>query len=93
MTRWSRFRLHGGSPDEEDDGFGAFELLRNWSYEVGLFFQNSGDFVIGLELSEQDALRDLHHHVLDKAGGLYWDVVVFSDEDRDLLAQVSQAER
>ncbi len=70
---------------EADAGFGTFGMLSDWGYEAGLFFDNFGDFMIGVDLSARDELSDLHRRVATRRAELYWDVVVFSEEDRDIF--------
>lgn len=78
---------------EHDDGFETFEMLAGLGYGAALFYLNSGDFVLGAELSHTDLLQDLHRHVLGREGGLYWDIAAFAQPDRDLFEMLRQSER
>lgn len=58
----------------------------------GHFYQNQGDFMIGLVLSETDAIRDLHHHVGNAWGSLLGQSR-FLRRSRDLVEHFRHGER
>lgn len=76
-----------------DDGFEVFEILREIGYVAALFFENTGEYLIEIELQNARQLLDLHSFYAGSRSARYCDICVFSDDDRDVLDAVRLGEQ
>lgn len=75
-----------------DDGFLIFEGLRNVGYEIALVFENTGEFVMLVELRNEKLLEDLHQYYSHRYGTKYCDICVFHADDVELAWMIRSEE-
>ena len=74
---------------------GAGRLLRrlqDLGYRHAIFYENTGEYLLTAELSQQSVLEDIHDLYRGRGTDRYADICVFHDEDTDLCHTVRRAE-
>ncbi|HEY2030290.1 MAG TPA: FkbM family methyltransferase [Myxococcales bacterium] len=74
------------------DALGFFRGLAAAEYDRLLVYENTGDFLLSLRLSDEAALRDLHEHYRGRKSLRYADLCLFSGADADLAASFHESE-
>lgn len=77
---------------EDFDALGFFRGLAQAGYDRLLVYENTGDFLLSLSLSDEDALRDLHEHYRARKSLRYADLCVFSRADAELARSFHESE-
>jgi len=72
------------------DALPTFSELAKIGYSAVLIYQNVGDYLISLSLSQTQALEDVHHYFRRLRG--YCDVAAFHRDDLDLFGAVRALE-
>ena len=74
------------------DAAGFFRGLANAGYDRLLVYENTGDFLLSLRLSDETALRDLHEHYRGRKSLRYADLCLFSEADEELADSFHESE-
>jgi FkbM family methyltransferase len=76
-----------------ENPLGIFEFLRECGYEFVLVYQNTGDYLLALNLvSDTDILTDLANYYMGRQMNLYGDLCVFSRKDKILFENARREE-
>lgn len=76
----------------KDDGFQIFHDLKEIDYKAALVFENTGEYLIHLNLNNDLLLEDIHQFYSGWAGRRYCDICVFHEVDLDVFRQVRSKE-
>lgn len=71
----------------KDDGFQIFQALKDIGYKAALVFENTGEYLISVELDNNLLLEDIHQFYSGWKAARYCDICVFHEEDSDVFAQ------
>lgn len=74
------------------DGNRIFEELLSIGYKVAMVFENNGDYLCSVELTNQTLVEDIHEFYSGRASQRYCDICVFHTDDVDLWRMARQAE-
>jgi FkbM family methyltransferase len=75
------------------DGYSLFGDLQSAGYEYGVFYDNTGDYLVSAHLGEnRSVVADVQAYYSGRGGSEYADVCVFHHEDRDLGHQIRDFE-
>jgi FkbM family methyltransferase len=75
-----------------DDGFKIFSDLKEIGYGKALIFENTGEYLIHVDLRNVALLEDIHEFYSGWSASRYCDVCIFHDDDSDLFIQARQNE-
>lgn len=75
-----------------EDGFSVFSGLRDAGYKTALIYENNGDYLLSVELSNQSLLEDVHQFYSGRGSSRYCDIAVFHEEDSDLAKKIRRTE-
>lgn len=75
-----------------DDGISVFSFLLSIGYKNLLIYNNVGEFMFGLELSNEIVLKELHLFFTGRNSGMYMDICAFHREDDDIYSTVRNKE-
>jgi FkbM family methyltransferase len=80
-----------------EDGPGVFRFLAEAGYRRAMFWDDSGRFLLGTSLGDEDMIRDIHDYVAFSVHPLsriyYLDACVFHEDDEDLYIDCVAEER
>jgi FkbM family methyltransferase len=76
----------------KEDGLSVFDLLLKAGYNKGVFYINTGDYLLTTELNNKNLLADLHYYFSGRRTELYCDIAVFHNEDNDLANKLREKE-
>ena len=71
----------------KDDGFQIFQAVKDIGYKAALVFENTGEYLISVELNNILLLEDIHQFYSGWKAARYCDICVFHEEDSDVFAQ------
>ncbi len=77
---------------QNDDGISIFALLQTWGYHSIAVYDNFGQYLISLNLTDCNQIADLHQYLLDRQGTYYYDICAIHTEDIEILHQLRQVE-
>ncbi len=69
----------------KDDGFKIFHDLREIGYKAALVFENTGEYLIHMNLDDDLTLEDIHQFYSGWSGRRYCDICVFHEVDLDIF--------
>lgn len=72
----------------KDDGISVFELLTSLGYKTAILYNNTGEFLISLDISNLKALRQLHLFYSGRNTEMYLDICVFNNDDSDIAEKI-----
>jgi FkbM family methyltransferase len=72
------------------DPFPVFGRLRELGYSVVMIYENTGRYLLTLELDRSSALEDLHHYFAEQGG--FCDIAAFHAEDSDIAKDLRNLE-
>jgi FkbM family methyltransferase len=75
-----------------DDGLATLDHLRQIGYRTALVYENTGEYLLSVELEQLSLLQDLDQFYLGRGGKRYCDICVFHLEDADLAQMVRLTE-
>jgi hypothetical protein len=75
-----------------DDGFAVFDALRRSGYDHLLCYDNFGDLLVALRLSDDTILDDLHRYFRNRANQRYLDICAFHSTDSDIFQEIRREE-
>ena len=90
------FELHISSMEEKGKGVTWRELFSNLkkaSYKKAMFWRNSNEYELTVELDDDCVLEDVIEYYRNRKGLIYADVCVIHESDLDLAEQMRKAER
>lgn len=70
---------------QNDDGISIFNLLNSIGYKKGLVYDNFGEYMLPIDLTDLHLIEDIHNYISDRGGHFYYDICVFHNEDIDLF--------
>lgn len=71
-----------------DDGISTINLLENLGYNMIIFYDNYGRFILSTDLSNHLLIEQLDNYIEDKNGGFeYYDICVFHAVDSDFACK------
>jgi len=76
----------------ERDWTDTFETLEASGYQRLMLYENTGDFITTIEISDKDTLEDFHHFYLGRASSRYCDICAFHRGDSDLAESFRKSE-
>ena len=71
----------------KDDGFRIFHDLKAIGYKAALIFENTGEYLLHVNLDNDLLLEDIHQFYSWWGGKRYCDICVFHEEDLDVFRQ------
>ncbi len=74
------------------DGFAVFKQLSEIGYSYVMIWENTGNYLISLNLQNKISLQDIHHFYVGQEGKRYCDICAFHKEDIDLFESVRKGE-
>lgn len=74
------------------DSFEVFEILRELGYSKLMIFENTGHYLISIDLSSEILLQDIHHFFSGWHGQRYCDICAFHLEDEDIWSAARSME-
>jgi FkbM family methyltransferase len=77
---------------QNDDGKSIFTMLSSIGYKVALIYDNFGDYILSVDLTNLYLLEDLHNYISNRGGRYYYDICVFHQEDADLFEKIRLSE-
>ena len=77
---------------QKEEDLSIFEILKINGYKGLLIYDNYGDFMISLDISNTAALEDIHNYFSGKGGTRYCDICAFHSEDNDLWEDIRASE-
>ncbi len=80
------FNQHG------DSGFDLFEKLQDIGYAYAVVYENTGEYLASVDLSNKRLLADIHHLYSGRNGVRYSDIGMFHKQDADIFHAVRQRE-
>lgn len=75
-----------------DDGISVFTSLINLGYDNLLIYNNIGEYMFGLQLSNEVILKELHLFFTGRNSGMYMDICAFHQEDADIFNIIKKNE-
>jgi len=69
-----------------------FPFLRSLGYRRAMIYENVGDYLLTLDLDEQDLLEDVTRFYENRGGERYCDLAAFHEQDEPLLRRIRLAE-
>lgn len=75
-----------------DDGLSVFELLLELGYENSIFYHNTGDLLLSLNINNRKILQELHLYYTGRNTEMYVDICVFHSEDADIAEKIRKYE-
>ena len=81
--------LHNKS---KDDGLSVFYFLSKAGYNVAVFYENTGDYLLTAQLSNKYLIADLHYYFSGRKTERYCDIAVFHNEDSDVADNLRERE-
>lgn len=73
---------------QNDDGFSIFSYLKSINYQNLLIYNNYGEYMISLEVSNLKLLEEIHNYFLYTNKSSYCDICIFHSEDNDLFKKI-----
>lgn len=70
---------------QNDDGLSIFGLLNSIGYKKAMIYDNFGEYMLSIDLSNLDLIEDIHNYFSGRNGKFYCDICVFHFEDIDLF--------
>ena len=70
-----------------------FSEMASVGYELALFWENTGEYLLSAELDDRALIEDIHLRYSQGAMRKYVDIAFIHQEDRDIGSQIRQAER
>jgi FkbM family methyltransferase len=70
----------------------VFLDLQSIGYTLGIFWDNTGDYLLTAELANASLLEDLHVYYSGRSGEKYADIAFVHQEDNDLGLEIRKAE-
>ncbi|MFA6476210.1 MAG: FkbM family methyltransferase [Candidatus Paceibacterota bacterium] len=71
--------------DNGEEGLDIFPYLQGLGYQILVFFDNYGRFLISTETNKKETLSQLDHYINDREGAFaYYDIVAFHLNDADI---------
>ena len=77
---------------QNDDGISIFAALSSIGYKKALIYDNFGDYILSIELTNSYQVEDLHNYISGCGGSRYYDICVFHSEDDDLFEKIRTSE-
>ena len=74
------------------DGLGLFSNLRDIGYTRALIYENTGKYLLSVNLDDEQLLQDIHQFYSGRKGARYCDISVFHDEDIESCETIRTAE-
>jgi FkbM family methyltransferase len=74
------------------DGFQIFDSLRDSGYRLAIFWENTGDYLLTVDILNTKLLEDLHNFYTGRNGSRYCDICLFHDDDRELCEELRISE-
>jgi len=71
-----------------DDGFEVFNALKKIGYRMALIFENTGEYLIHIDLDNDMLLEDIHGFYSGWKSKKYCDICVFHKQDMDVFSSV-----
>ena len=75
-----------------DNGFDLFNALRSIDYTHAAIYENTGKYLLSVELDNERLLADIHRFYLGWNGSRYSDIAIFHEQDVDVFQAIRQAE-
>jgi FkbM family methyltransferase len=75
------------------DSSRIFPEMAMAGYELALFWENTGEYLLTVDLSNHALIEDIHLHYFQSAGRSYADIAFIHHEDRELGWNIREAER
>jgi FkbM family methyltransferase len=76
---------------QSDEGISIFSLLFSVGYRRALIYENTGEYMLSVELDNSRLLCELHEYFSGRKGR-YCDICAFSEVDLDLCEKVRHSE-
>lgn len=75
-----------------DEGFKVYGDLRSIGYTNAMFYDNTGDYLLTTDLSNEPLIQDIHEFYSGRGGLSYCDVCAFHAVDSDICRKARFAE-
>jgi len=70
-----------------------FKKLLQIGYDKALVYNNFGDYMISIELNNQEILKDINNYFFGRNSKIYCDICVFHKNDNDIFNYIRESER
>jgi FkbM family methyltransferase len=75
-----------------DDGLSLFKSLHEAGYEKLIIYNNIGEYLLGVDISNESILKDLHLFYSGRNSEMYMDICTFHKDDNDIYRTIRELE-
>src|SRR3990172_284259 len=72
----------------DDDGVSVFNTLYKAGYSKMIIYENTGEYLLSVELNQEQIIEDIHMFYSSRKGEKYCDICVFHKEDDDIWSLI-----
>lgn len=72
----------------KENGLTVFQTLLGLGYNKAIIYNNTGEFLLSLTLSNKQLLEELHLYYSGRQSDMYMEICVFHSEDNDLAERI-----
>ena len=77
---------------QQEDGVSIFNMLADIGYAKMLVYDNNGELIMSVNLSDKRLIEELHGFYSGRRGSRYCDICVFHSEDESLFDSIRKSE-
>jgi len=79
--------------EKNDQQYNAiFDLFRANGYKYALFYMSYGDFIAGIDITDERLLQHMLHYFTGRQGAFYGDLCVIHESDKDIFTSLCDKE-
>ncbi len=75
-----------------DDGLSVYDSLLGAGYDVAMFYDNNGDYLLTSSLTQKNIIEDIHYYYSGRNVEHYCDICAFHKEDSDIANKIREEE-
>lgn len=75
-----------------DDGLSIFNDLYKINYRKMIIYENTGEYLLSVELNQKQIIEDIHYFYSGRGGGKYCDICIFHSDDSELADLIRKKE-
>jgi len=75
-----------------DDGLSVFRSLKEIGYEKLIIYDNTGDFLVSLNINNDISLKELNLYYTGRQSEMYMDICVFHKDDNEIADTIRDLE-
>ena len=79
--------------EKNDQQYNAiFDLFKKNGYKYALFYMSYGDFIAGIDITDERLLEQMLHYFAGRRGAFYCDLCVIHESDKDIFTSLCDKE-